>query len=207
MEVCIPGFCSIKYLLSFDPGGSDATWAFSLSCLRHLPYNQKTFAVLEAGKVPVLEDLAKPDFSRIEKFYRSLDEKWNFKENGCQLVAERFVGRGITGKLSEYIPFALGAWSYIWREHGFGDVSLIMAAQWKRPLSKLNENYNLEGFTNWWEHYFHSWLPVREQQNKKYGVHIQDACAIGWWAWTVQRKTWADDYQLSLPDVFSNKVT
>lgn len=194
-----------KYLLAFDPGGSDATWAFSLSCLRRLPYNQFTYAVLEAGKVPVFEDLASPDFTRLENFLCTLNGKWDFKKHGCSFVAERFVGRGITGRLSEYIPFALGVWSSFWRQHGYGSVSLIMAAQWKRPLSKLNASYDLQGswFSNWWEHYFHPWMPVMEQKNKKHGVHIQDACAIGWWAWAFKKRIWQDDPKLSLPNVFS----
>lgn len=182
------------YVLSFDPGGSMRTWAYSLSSLRDNGGEKKAYHILEAGFVPVVEDMSRPDFTLIEKFCENLrDRHWLYPRLGgftCDLVAERYVGRGHTGSLNESIPFHLGYWTSLWQKSDLGDCRFIMASQWKLKAKKLNPvNLGETAFENWWEDYYSYLLPEWDiKPNKSTARHLQDACCIGWYYWNFEKK-------------------
>lgn len=174
------------FTLAFDPGQYNNSWAFCFSTLR-LRGETVTFCPLEVGFVPVLEDPPRPDFSKHKLWIKNLFDLYPQALGSTTLVAERFVGRGLTGKMAEYISIGLGFWAGVWSLQNIGRTRLIMAAQWKKPLKKLNEKYPLEmkstKFENWWEDYFAYF------QNEPKTVHIQDACGMAFWFNKYELKT------------------
>jgi len=165
------------FTLAFDPGQYNNSWAFCFSTLR-IRGESVAFCPLEVGFVPVLEDPPRPDFSKHKIWLEELFKKYPQALGRTTLVAERFVGRGLTGKMAEYISIGLGFWAGVWSLQSLGPVRFIMAAQWKVPLKKLNVKYSVlktTKFENWWEDYFAFY-----QENPK-TVHIQDACGMAYW--------------------------
>lgn len=183
----------LDYVLSFDPGGSSRSWAYALSSVRFRDTNAPFFGVLETGFVPVLDDLARPNFECIKSFSKDLCSRWGIGSlYSCDLVAERYVGRGHTGSLNEMIPFHLGFWASHWLSLGAGGFRAIMASQWKLKAKRWNNNYcfDLEqSFENWWEDYYAYFIPQWDlKRSKSCERHIQDACAIGWYYWRFEKK-------------------
>lgn len=174
------------YVLSFDPGGSQKTWAYALSSVRETR-GRAAYGLIESGFCPTIEDLSRPDFSTLADFLHALVDRHQLGTRyTCDLVAERYVGRGHTGSLNEFIPFHLGFWTTMWQQLGLGKVRAIMASQWKLKAKKWNSSYSFAstGFENWWEDYFSFYLPTWDQKrSKSCDKHIQDACAIGWYYW------------------------
>jgi len=157
-----------EYVLSFDPGQKDTTWAYCLSTVK-----DGEFTPVEAGFSPVFEELGTLDFSKHLQFKERLVTSYG---TSIDLVAERFIARGFAAKIGEYIPFTLGFWSHAWQ---VGNVKLLMASQWKIPFKRFNSKYKFEDkrLENWWEDRF-AYLTTEENRKKKI-VHIQDATAIG----------------------------
>jgi len=179
------------YVLSFDPGGSRETWAYALSSVRDLG-DSSSYHIVEAGFVPVVEEIARPDFSPLDKWLEDLrDRHWLKPRLGgfsCDLVAERYVGRGHTGSLNESIPFNLGFWASAWQQADLGQCRLIMASQWKLKAKKWNTPTSAP-FENWWEDYYCHLLPTWEvSPTKSTPKHLQDACCIGWYYWRFEKK-------------------
>lgn len=164
------------FTLAFDPGQHDYSWAFCFSTLRERG-DTLTFCPLEIGFVPVLEDPPRPDFSKHKIWLENLFDKYPQALGQTTLVAERFVGRGLTGKMAEYISIGLGFWAGVWSLQNIGHTRFIMAAQWKVPLKKLNVKYltRTTKFENWWEDHFAFY------QEEPKTVHIQDACGMAYW--------------------------
>lgn len=181
------------FVLSFDPGGSIKSWAYALSSVKHDAEERYSFHIVETGFVPVVEEIARPNFETLTLFFDGLrDRHWLHPRLGghtCDLVAERYVGRGHTGSLNESIPFHLGYWSCVWPQE-LGRVRLIMASQWKVKAKKWNSFHTFtpnSPFENWWEDYYAYLLPATKRKRSKSERHIQDACAIGWYYWRFEQ--------------------
>lgn len=163
-----------QYVLSFDPGGSGKTWAYAISTIK-VRSNRNYFVPVEWGFIPPIEDIAKPDIKHIIEIKRTLTEK--YPNVRMDLVAERFVGRGFTSWLAEYIAFELGCWCSLWDR---GQIRFIMASQWKRMLEKrVDLKPTLKRYDSWWEEFWMDYTSVDEQHQGI--VHTQDALAIGFW--------------------------
>ena len=173
----LENFSLPAYVLSFDPGGSGKTWAYTLSTLKFRS-NRILYCPLECGFLDTLENIAKPDFSKHNQFKSNIEKKYAGAK--INLVAERFIGRGFTSWLSEYIAFELGYWSAAWK---MGECRFIMAAQWKRKIDKEFKTYTIsKKYEKWWESF---WSDYTSIENQKDGVvHIQDSCGIGYWYWS-----------------------
>jgi hypothetical protein len=169
------------------------TWAYALSSVRDTGDKSSTYQVVETGFVPVVADIARPDFSEIKCFFENLKDRYGLGPRlggfSCDLVAERYVGRGHTGSLNESIPFHLGIWISLWRENYLGECRLLMASQWKLKAKKYNQQVDSAPFENWWEDYYSYLLPNWElNPTKSTERHLQDACCIGWYYWTYEKK-------------------
>lgn len=153
------------HVLAFDPGGTDHSWAYCLSTIKDGEYTP-----VQSGFVPVFSELSNIDLSKHLQFRDFLIESYG---ESIHLVAERFIGRGFTAKISEYIPYSLGVWTAIWK----APFKLVMASQWKKPFKRFNAKYPTHKYENWWEHHFE--YLATEEHKKKRVIHIQDAACIG----------------------------
>jgi len=167
--------------VSCDPGGSGASWAYSISKIK---YRRPVciFCPLEVGFLNPVEDIAKPDLSTFKTFVNNIKQK--YPNSRIDLVAERFVARGFATWLSEYISFGLGALHILW---DMGETRFIMASQWKRMLEKrVSLAPTMKKYEYWWEEYWRDYLNVEEQD--KGTVHVQDASAIGFLYWRYEKQ-------------------
>jgi len=158
------------YVLSFDPGAKDTTWAYVVSQVK-----DNYFEIVESGFAPVLEDLSTLELGPIFDFKNKIETTYRGR---IDLVAERFIARGFAAKHAEYIPFTLGVWCSHWLR---GNAKLIMASQWKVVMKKLNKHFQPPNkrYDNWWEWHFEQY--TTDEAKKKKAIHVQDAATMGYY--------------------------
>lgn len=164
------------YVLSFDPGGSKETFAFAFCRVQN-----GLFEVLESGFLPIVEEIARPDFAALHGFRQTILSK--YPEGTIDLVAERFMSRGFVSWLMEHVAFHLGWWCHGWDR---GRCRMIMPAQWKKYLLK-HPLCEPERYEAWWGKYW-SHLTSAEQQKKRI-THVQDAVGMNYWYWLKELRT------------------
>lgn len=160
------------YVVSFDPGGSNTTWAYCVSRTDGIIYE-----VLETGYAPVFEDIAKPNSEAHLDFLRQLNGR--YPKGRIDLVAERYISRTFNSWLMEYIGFGLGWWTHAWTR---GTCRYIMPAQWKKFAKKYWADFEPVGkYADWWELAFCEQLT--DVERRKHIVHKTDATCMGWFYW------------------------
>jgi hypothetical protein len=168
------------YVVAFDPGGSLASWAYSISKIKYRrPVS--IYCPVEFGFLSPVENIAKPDINSFRIFVQQVKTK--YPNVRIDLVAERFVVRGFATWLSEYIGWNLGALHALW---DMGESRFIMASQWKRMLEKrVGLKPTMKKYEYFWEEYWMDFTSIDEQSRGV--VHLQDSLAINFWYWRYEK--------------------